>query len=87
MIRESTVEMIKRGTEEVKIRLGREDFDLKPVGDGTARAYIFNKSGTVLGVIDDVSGQFVEMDGVKVPRGPSYSAVSGAPVGVAGNVR
>lgn len=87
MIRESTVEMIKRGTEEMKIRLGREDFDLKPVGDGTARAYIYNKSGSVLGVIDAVSGQFVEMDGVKVPRGPSYSAVSGAPVGVAGNVR
>ena len=87
MVREATVEMIKRGTEEMKIRLGREDFDLKPVGDGTARAYIFNKSGSVLGVIDAVSGQFVEMDGVKVPRGPSYSAVSGAPVGVSGNVR
>jgi hypothetical protein len=86
MIRESAVKMIERGTEAMKIRLNREDYELKPVGDGTARAWVANKSGSVLGVIDARTGEFVEMDGTKIPVGPTYRSVANAP-NVSGNVR
>lgn len=87
MIREATVEAIKGRNKAMEIRLGREDFDIKPMGDGTARAWVYNKAGTALGVMDASTGQFIEMDGIKVPKGPTYTGVKGAPVGVSGNVR
>lgn len=87
MVREATVEAIKGRNKVMEIRLGREDFDIKPVGDGTARAWVYNKAGTALGVMDARTGEFVEMDGIKVPVGPSYRAVTGTPAGVSGNVR
>jgi len=87
MIREATVEAIKGRNKAMEIRLGREDFDIKPMGDGTARAWVYNKAGTALGVMDASTGQFIEMDGIKVPKGPTYTGVKGAPAGVSGNVR
>lgn len=87
MVREATVEAIKGRNKVMEIRLGREDFDIKPVGDGTARAWVYNKAGTALGVMDARTGEFVEMDGIKVPVGPSYRGVTGTPAGVSGNVR
>jgi soluble lytic murein transglycosylase-like protein len=87
MVREATVEAIKGRNKAMEIRLGREDFDIKPMGDGTARAWVYNKAGTALGVMDATTGQFVEMDGIKIPKGPTYTGVRGAPAGVSGNVR
>jgi soluble lytic murein transglycosylase-like protein len=87
MIREATVEAIKGRNKVMEIRLGREDFEIKPIGDGTARAWVSNKAGTALGMIDANTGQFVEMDGLKIPKPPTYTGVRGAPAGVSGNVR
>lgn len=87
MIREATVEAIKGRNKAMEIRLGREDYDIKPMGDGTARAWVYNKAGTALGVMDATSGQFIEMGDIKVPKGPTYTGVKGAPAGVSGNVR
>jgi hypothetical protein len=87
MIREATVEAIKGRNKVMEVRLGREDFEIKPIGDGTARAWVSNKAGTALGMIDANTGQFVEMDGLKIPKPPTYTGVRGAPAGVSGNVR